>query len=99
MKRYHPGDWVVYRKQKYSDSPGPRAKAVNAAPRGETYTYFVDKLWVVKQQLADDQVLLVTRTGKQHAVSAADRNLRPARWWERWMYADRFRAAEKLIEG
>lgn len=92
------GDWVVYRKQKYSASPGPRAKSVAAAPLGETYAYVVDKYWVVKKRLEDDRVLLITRTGKEHAVSLNDPNLRPARWWERWLYKDRFRETEQLVE-
>ncbi|WP_425396925.1 hypothetical protein [Aeoliella sp.] len=92
------GDWVVYRKQKHSTSPGPRAKDVAAAPSGETYAYTVDKYWVVKDCLEDDQVLLITRTGKEHTVPLGDPNLRSARWWERWLYGERFRETEKLLE-
>jgi hypothetical protein len=84
--------------QKHSTSPGPRAKEVAAAPRGETYSYVVDKFWVVKQLLDDNQVLLITRTGKQHTVSMADPSLRPASWWERWMFRDRFHEAETQVE-
>lgn len=98
-KQLQPGDWVVYRKQKHSTSPGPRAKDVAAAPQGETYAYVVDKYWVVKQQLDDGQLLLVTRTGKEHAVGQHDPNLRPARWWERWLNGDRFRETAKLACG
>lgn len=96
-KQLKPGDWVIYRKLKRSTSPGPRAKLVSAAPQGETYTYMVDKFWVVKQLLNDGQVVLVTRTGKQHTVDPATPNLRPANWWERWLYRDRFRQTETLL--
>ncbi|QDU54381.1 hypothetical protein [Aeoliella mucimassa] len=96
-KPLQPGDWVVYRKQKYSTSPGPRAKQVAAAPLGESYTYVVHKFWVVKQQVDDARVLLITRTGKEHTVRLADPNLRAARWWERWLYGERFRETEKLL--
>ncbi len=41
--------------------------------------------------------LLVTRTGKEHTVGVTDPNLRPARWWERWLYAGRFRETEQLL--
>jgi hypothetical protein len=99
MKHLSQGDWVVYRKQKHSTSPGPRARGAIAAPRGETYSYFVDRLWVAKGRLNDNQVLLVTRTGKEHVVALADPNLRPASWWERWMYGNRLRETEKLVEG
>lgn len=90
---------MVYRKQKHSPVPGPRAKEVAAAPRGESYSYVVDKFWVVKQALEENRVLLVTRTGKEHTVLLNDPNLRLARWWERWMYGERFRETEKLVEG
>ena len=44
-------DLVVYSKQKHSVSPGPRAREVDAAARGETYSYTVDKFWIIKQHL------------------------------------------------
>ena len=97
MRPIKPGDWVVYRKQKRSTSPGPRAKKVAAAKRGETYSYFVDKFWIAKEVLEDKQVLLVTRTGKQHTVPLDDENLRLAHWWERWIYRQRFTETEKLL--
>ena len=59
----------VYSKQKHSVSPGPRAREVDAAARGETYSYTVDKFWIIKQHLEDGQLLLITRTGKQHAMT------------------------------
>ena len=97
VKRLKPGDWVVYRKQKYGTTPGPRAKVVAAAPQGETYAYIVEKFWVVKRVLDDNQVQLVTRTGKEHTVSLADPNLRLAAWWERWLYRGRFQETAKLV--
>lgn len=94
MRSLRPGDWVVFRKQKFSASPGPRARRVVAAERGDTYQYVVDKYWVV-QSLQDEGLLLRTRTGKEHVVAADDPRLRLARWWERWLLADRFRDAEQ----
>jgi hypothetical protein len=93
-----PGDWVIYRKQKHSASPGPRAKDVAAAPRGETYSYVVDKHWVVKQRLDDERVLLVTRTGKEHEVAVTDPNLSSVGWWQRIFYRERFRQAEAYVD-
>jgi hypothetical protein len=96
-RQFQQGDWVVYRKQKSGTAPGPRAKVVGAAPQGETYLYFVDKFWVVKQLLDDDRALLITRTGKEHTVSLADPHLRRAAWWERWLYRSRFQATARLL--
>ncbi len=97
LKRLSPGDWVVYRKQKHSASPGPRAKDVSAAPRGETYSYVVDKHWVVKELLDGDRVLVVTGTGKHHEVALTDPHLAPVGWWQRFFYRERFRQAEAYI--
>src|SRR5688572_29271998 len=86
---YRPGDWVVYRKHKHSASPGPRAKDVAPEPNGEQYSYCVDKFWVVLA-VEGERVVLATRRGKNHVVEAGDLNLRPARWWERVLFRDRF---------
>ncbi|MGE3779787.1 MAG: hypothetical protein AB7F89_21550 [Pirellulaceae bacterium] len=86
---YRPGDWVIFRKRKHSASPGPRAKEITPEPNGEEYSYCVDKFWGVAS-IDRDQVVLVTRRGKQHTVSFDDPNLRFARWWERLFYRERF---------
>lgn len=86
------GDWVVYRKQKVSTSPGPRADSVVAAQSGETYSYLVDKYWVVDEVREDGQVILRTRRGKQHQIEANDPRLRPAKWWERILFSSRYRS-------
>lgn len=88
--RFSPGDPVIYRKFKYSSTPGPRAKDVDPAPRGEDYTYSIDKFWVVVELCSENRVLLETRRGKQHVVELTDPNLRHARWWEKIFYRDRF---------
>ena len=90
-------DLVVYTKQKHSVSPGPRAREVDAATRGESYSYTVDKFWVIKQLIEDGQLLLITRTGKQHAIHQNDPNLRKATLWERWYYRQRYREIEALL--
>lgn len=98
VKQIQPGAWVVYRKQKHSTSPGPRAKEVIAARQGDTYSYVVDKFWIAKRVLEDNQVQLVTRKGKQHTVPLDDPNLRLAHWWECWMHKGRFHETEKRVD-
>lgn len=88
--RFSPGDPVIYRKFKHSSTPGPRAKCVDPAPRGEDYAYSIDKFWVVVELRAENCVLLETRRGKQHVVESTDPNLRHARWWEKLLYRERF---------
>ena len=85
-----PGDAVVYHLSKVSADPGPRAKDVHPAEFGETYRYLVDKFWTVAEVRSNGELVLVTRRGKQHVLAATDPCLRPARWWERWIYRSRF---------
>ncbi|MDA8744975.1 hypothetical protein N9N28_10120 [Rubripirellula amarantea] len=83
------GDWVIYRKQKSSKAPGPRAVDVRASSGGETYQYMVDKFWVV-EEVHDDGILLRTRRGKQNTIPFDDPRLRIPSWWEKLIYRQRF---------
>jgi hypothetical protein len=87
-----PGDWVIYRKTKFSTHPGPRAQNVLPAVNGDEYAYTVDKFWIVAEVRNDGSLLLKTRRGKEHVVPPGQLNLRKANWWERWRYRDRFEA-------
>lgn len=87
------GDPVVYSKSKQSVSPGPRARHVNPAGKGDSYSYVVEKHWSIKEVHADGTVTLVTRRGKTHVVRTEDPCLRPANLWERLIYAARFPGA------
>ena len=93
--RFKPGDWVIYRKQKRSASPGPRAQQTSPSPKGETYTYLVDKYWIVEEVLDDGTLRLRTRRGKEHIVQADDPRLRKPRWLEGWLLHVRFRSVEE----
>jgi len=79
------GDLVVYRKEKCTGHPGRRASDVRPAPRGETYTYHVDKFWIVEDRHGDTLQLRTPR-GKRYEVSATDPSLRKPTWIERlWL--------------
>lgn len=84
------GDWVIYRKTKFSTHPGPRAQNVLPAENGDEYAYTVDKFWIVADIRPDGSLLLKTRRGKEHSVRPNDPSLRKANWWERWRYRSRF---------
>ncbi len=99
VARLQSGDRVVYRKQKSSVSPGPRAKAVYASPKGEAYHYVVDKYWVVQQVFDDGTVEVRTRQGKLHRIDATDPRLRPAKWWEKLLYSNRFPSLGDIATG
>lgn len=89
-KTYRAGDRVVYTRDKYTTSPGPRAKNVVAAPNGELYEYQVDKYWIVGEVRDDGRVLLITRRGKVHIVPSDDPRLRKANLLERFWKSDWF---------
>jgi hypothetical protein len=97
-RNYQTGDWVIYRKSKQSPLPGPRAQQVNPSPRGEVYSYVVDKFWIVTEVLPGNRLKLRTRRGKEHELPADDPNLRPVRFWERWLYHQRFEDVARAIE-
>ncbi|MDB5289575.1 MAG: hypothetical protein JWL69_816 [Phycisphaerales bacterium] len=88
-KQFHTGDPVVFRVTKRSTHPGPRAQGVRPEPSGEGYHYHVDKFWTVVT-VREGQLLVQTRRGKLHLVDPGDPDLRPAGWWERLAYRDRF---------
>ena len=94
---FQPGDWVIYRLQKSSASPGPRAQDIVPAAHGEAYSYLVDKYWIVAEVLGSDRLRLRTRKGKTRIVAATDRRLRRPRFYERWLLASRFRAVETAL--
>jgi hypothetical protein len=87
---FRAGDFVVYRKRKYSIHPSPHATGVCPAPLGDYYSYTVNKFWIVIDVRADQQVEVCTRRGKHLTVPADDPALRRAHWWERFLYRKRF---------
>ncbi len=98
MASFAPGDWVVYRMQKVSNSPGPRASNTVASFKGESYTYIVEKFWVVEEVDADGSLKLRTRRGKTHHVEASDPRLRKPNWWQKFAYKSRFKAVEEFLK-
>lgn len=98
QRRWKAGDWAVYRKSKRSASPGPRAENVFASRKGETYTYVVDKYWVVEAMLPNARLRLKTARGKTHVIDADDPNLRRPSLLDRLLRRDRFRIVEERID-
>jgi len=92
MNDWKAGDWVIYRKQKSSKSPGHRASNVHPASKGDLYHYIVDKYWVVEKVLDNGNIQLGTRRGKTHEVNSHDPLLRHANWWQRLLYRRRYLA-------
>jgi hypothetical protein len=90
VRDIHVGDPIVYCIQKVSSHPGRRARAIDPAPCGETYSYLVDKFWTVETVLDDGRIVAVTRTRKHHCLSPADPHLRKAGWVERLRHWSRF---------
>jgi hypothetical protein len=90
--QFHPGDLVVYRKQKISLCPPRGARCVSPAANGDHYSYLVDKFWTVVAVLPKDAILVRTRRGKELRVPVDDPSLRPASWLERLLVRHRFPA-------
>ena len=96
---YRSGQFVVYLLPKHSTRPGPRAKNLRPAQHGETYTYEVEKYWIVQDARSDGTLVLRTRTGKTRIVTQADPHLRPATWWERLRLRKRFPTSDDVTRG
>jgi len=90
VHEYRCGEPVIFRRAKFSTRPGPRAELVEPAPRGETYSYIVEKFWVVREVRHDGKLVLATRSGKLHVVDADAPQLRRPSLWERWRHRARF---------
>jgi hypothetical protein len=95
-REFRKGDWVVYRKLKFTTHPGNRAHGVEASVHGDDYSYFVDKYWIVAEVLVDHKLLLKTRRKKTHIVDDSDLNLRRASMWDRLWYRRRFIDLQRL---
>lgn len=87
---YKTGSPVVYCKTKYSGCPGPRARNVSPSRFGDTYSYCVEKLWLVLKHDSPDRIVVKTRRGKILELDVTDPNLRPASLLDRLRYAGRF---------
>jgi hypothetical protein len=87
---YRPGDRVIYTTTKHSAHPGPRAEAVHPEQHGEGYWYDVKKYWLVVQVQPNGFLIVITRRGKERSIAVNDPRLRHARWWESFLYRDRF---------
>ena len=94
QQRFRPGDFVIYRKTKHGNRPGPRAENIKPALHGDNYSYTVDKYWVVEEVCDDGTVVALTRRGKRNFLKTDDPLLQRASWWQRMLYRSRFPEAE-----
>ena len=97
-EQFYPGDFVIYRKPKYSPHPGPHARAIYPAPNGDLYSYHVNKYWTVISVQPDHKIVVCTRRGKHHTLDPADPALRRAAWWERLWFRHRFPPVEAVVK-
>ncbi len=96
LQKFRRGDVVVVAKQKQSSSPGPRARDVSPSSSGDSYSYIVDKYWVVAETTSDAKLRLLTRTGKEHVIAIDDFRLRKPTIWERLFQKRRFPSLDVL---
>jgi len=89
--QFKPGDLLIYKKQKQSEAPGPRAHSLAPAVQSGKFRYVVDKYWIVVDAHNDGTLEVQTRRGKRHRLHADDPNVRRANWWQRIWYRSRYR--------
>lgn len=93
--KFKRGDVLIYKKQKQSIRPGPRAHSVAAAVQDGVFSYVVDKLWIVGKICEDGTLEVHARGGKCHKLFADDPNLRRLNWWQRIWYRSSY---EDLVD-
>ena len=84
------GDFVIYHKWKASTHPSPRAKKVDPARHGDTYSYMIEKFWKVIQVFDDETIEIETRRGKRHRINIHDKDYRKANILDRLFHRNRF---------
>ncbi len=89
-RRLQPGVPIVYRMAESSTRlPGPEARDVHPAERGDLY-YLIKKYWRVEQVLQDGSIVAVTPLMEHHCLRRDDPNLRRANLFERLRHGARF---------
>jgi hypothetical protein len=97
FRQFKPGDKVVYRKSKHTPHPGRRAREIRACSKGDNYSYYVDKFWVISRVLAEGEVVVRTRRGKTHVIDQRDPNLHRPTLWQRVRYHARFAQIQQAL--
>lgn len=88
--RLHPGVPIVYRMVESSTRPGPEARDIHPAERGDLYYYLITKYWRVEEVLQDGWIVAITPLMEHIYLRRDDPNLRKANLFERLRYGARF---------
>jgi hypothetical protein len=88
--KFHPGVPIVYRVVETSTRPGPDARDIHPAARGDLYYYLTNKYWRVEEVRPDGWIVALTPLMEHHYLRRDDPNLRKANLLERLRYAARF---------
>lgn len=88
--RLHPGAPIVYRMVETSTRPGPDARDIHPAERGDLYYYLTTKYWRVEEVLQNGRIVAITPLMEHHVLRPDDPNLRKANLLERLRYGARF---------
>ena len=88
--KFHAGAPIVYRVVETSTCPGPEARDIHPAERGELYYYLINKYWRVEEVRQDGWIVALTPLMEHHYLRRDDPNLRKANLLERLRYAARF---------
>ncbi len=90
-RRLQPGVPIVYQMAETSSRPpGPDAKDIRPAERGDLYYFLTRKYWRVEQVLDDGRIVAVTPLMEHHLLRRDDPNLRRASLLEQLRHGARF---------
>jgi hypothetical protein len=86
----HAGVPIVYRMVESSTRPGPEAREIRPAERGDLYYYLITKYWRVEEVLQDGWIVAITPLMEHIYLRRDDPNLRKANLLERLRHGARF---------
>ena len=84
------GDLVIYRERKFGRQPAPHARNIAPSPKGDDYSYTVEKYLVVSEVSDDGTVIVTSASGTQLTISRDHPLLVRATWIQRLLYRSRF---------
>lgn len=96
--KFQKGDWIVFRKTKFSEHPTSRAIEVTPSQQGDGYSYVVEKYWVVVDVLEDGSLVVCTRRGKHHTIAPDEFQVRKANLWDRFARRNRFQETSEVAD-
>lgn len=92
---FRTGELVAFRRTEFATQPAPGARDIAPTPNGDGYSYFVTQYYCVVANRPGNKLVLRSRHGHEHELSADDPNLRKTNLLEKLFVSRQFAAANR----